>query len=328
MGKYNTIIANVMSFMKSRAILTAAELDLFTRIHQTPGTAKELAERTGLDERATTRILDCLITFSLLEKKTGYYFTTEEGSLLSYRHPETILPLVLHMNYLWHNWSNLTDIIRKGADPERRSNRKENAERNKAFIGAMHAIGQALSREIADTYDLSHFKRLLDVGGGSGIYTIAFLKKNPRMRAVLFDLENVIPMAEERLDAGGLKERVELAAGDFYQDELPRGCDLALLSAIIHQNSPKENVALFRKIYRALDQGGTLLIRDHIMDESRTRPPAGALFALNMVINTPGGDTYTFSEVKEGLEEAGFTDIRLVKVGETMDCLVEAKKLL
>jgi SAM-dependent methyltransferase len=146
------------------------------------------------------------------------------------------------------------------------------------------------------------------------------------MTGVLFDLKRVIPMARERLRAEGLLRRVKFVPGDFYTDELPYGCDLALLSAIIHQNSPAENLTLFRKIRRALEPGGALLIRDHIMDESRTTPPAGALFALNMLVNTDGGDTYTFPEVRKGLERAGFVDVRLLRIGERMDCLVEARK--
>jgi len=115
-------------------------------------------------------------------------------------------------------------------------------------------------------------------------------------------------------------------AGDFYKDVLPQGCDLALLSAIIHQSSPQENLSLYRKIYQALEPGGAVLIRDHIMNESRTRPPAGALFAINMLVHTTGGDTYTFGEIKASLEQAGFQDVKLVRSGELMDCLAEGRK--
>jgi hypothetical protein len=107
---------------------------------------------------------------------------------------------------------------------------------------------------------------------------------------------------------------------------LPTGCDLALLSAIIHQNSPEENLSLYGKVFRALEKGGAILIRDHIMDEDRTKPPTGAFFAINMLVNTHGGDTYSFREVKDGLKTAGFIDVKLLRTGEKMDCLVEAKK--
>jgi len=152
------------------------------------------------------------------------------------------------------------------------------------------------------------------------------LRKNPQLKAVIFDLKGVIPITKEKVGENNFLDRVNFVAGDFYLDDLPSGCDIALLSAIIHQNSPQQNVELYRKIYHALNSGGTLIIRDHIMDESRTDPPAGALFALNMLVNTQAGDTYTFEEVKDTLKSAGFVEVNLVISGKEMDCLVEAKK--
>ena len=234
--------------------------------------------------------------------------------------------MILHLNHIWKNWSQLTDIVRQGKNEALKKIGDWGGEVQEAFIGAMHAIGQELAAEIAGAYDLSPYKKLLDIGGASGTYTMAFLRKNPAMRAVIFDFAPVLALAKKRLTAEGFLDRVELAAGDFYLDELPGGCDLALLSAIIHQNSPAQNVELYKKIHRALEPGGVVLIRDHIMDESRTQPPAGAMFALNMLVNTSGGDTYTFAEVKETLEAAGFGEVKQVRAGERMDCLVEGRK--
>ena len=321
------IISDVRSFMKSRVILSAAELDFFSKLDDNFVSAKELAEMSGLDERATTRVLDCLVTFGLLEKENNRYRTAEKGAHLSSLNRESALPMIKHMNDIWNNWSRLTDVIRKGTNPYLKPVvDSESREDRNAFIGAMHVAARRISSKIAGAYDLSSFKKLLDIGGGSGAYTIAFLEKNPQLNAVIFDLKSVIPISKEKVRENNFQDRVHFVAGDFYVDNLPSGCDIALLSAIIHQNSPQQNVELYRKIYHALDPGGTLIIRDHIMDESRTNPPAGALFALNMLVNTPGGDTYTFEEVKDTLEAAGFKEIRLVLSGKEMDCLVEATK--
>ena len=230
------------------------------------------------------------------------------------------------MKRLWETWSGLTEVVKLGPDSEKKPPVPMDMDDRQAFIGAMHAIGRGLSEEIAASLDLGGYRKLLDIGGGSGTYTIAFLKRNPKLRAVLFDLADVIPMAQERVSSEGLLERVELKAGDFYSDELPKGCDLALLSAIIHQSGYQQNVEVFGRIYRALDPGGMLLIRDHIMNEERTWPPQGALFAVNMLVNTRGGDTYTLGEVERGLGEAGFADIKLLRSGERMDCVVGAVK--
>jgi SAM-dependent methyltransferase/predicted transcriptional regulator len=313
-------------FMKIRTVLTAAELDLFTQLHTSASSAKALSYKNDLDLRATTRLLDSLVTIGLLEKQEDAYSVTEEGARLSSEHPETELPMILHLNGLWDTWSNLTETIRRGENQKRDDAIHRDKDRQKAFIGAMHVIGRSLAEEIADAWDLDPYSKLLDIGGGSGTYTIAFLKKNPNMTAILFDLEDVLPLAEERLRHEGYLDRVTLQIGDLNADQFPKECDLALLSAIIHMNSPEQNFNLYKRVHQALKSGGVLLIRDHIMDESRTHPPAGTFFALNMLVNTQGGDTYTFREVEKLLEDCGFVDIKLSRKGEKMDCLVEARK--
>jgi SAM-dependent methyltransferase len=320
------VLDDVRGFLTSRVILTAAELDLFTRLDNGQATAEELTKELGCDQRSLIRILDCLVALKLLSKQDSVYRTSERGSLLSAKHPRTELPMALHLSGLWETWSGLTETVKTGSNPKRKPVSERGSDSLEAFIGAMHVVGRSLSNEIADYYDLSPFKKLLDIGGATGTYTMAFLEKNPGMTAVLFDLPDVIPMAEKRLGEKGLLERVKLVSGDFYTDELPEGCDLALLSAIIHQNSPEENLSLYRKIQRALMPGGKLLIRDHVMDPGRTYPPQGTLFAINMLVNTKRGDTYTFDEIRNTLEAAGFGEVKLVRKGERMDCLVEAKK--
>lgn len=315
----------IAAFMGSRAILTASELDLFTYLHRNPATARETAEVLGLDTRATARLLDCLVSLGLLEKTDPTYRTTDPGAFFSSDHPQTVLPMALHLNRQWRLWSDLTEAVRQGGRKDLAAGAEFHGEDQKHFIAAMHVAGRELAREIASSFDASRFEKLLDIGGASGSYTIAFLEKNPRLKAVLFDLPEVIPLAEERIRSEGFRDRVELVAGDFYQDELPNGCDLALLSAIIHQNGPEENEALYRKIRRALRPGGTLLIRDYIMDPSRTKPTGGAFFALNMLVSTRRGDTYTLEEVQKSLERAGYRDVRQIRSGERMDSLVEAR---
>ena len=320
------LLEKVRNFMESRIILTAAELDVFTQIHRGMNTALELSAKNNLDLRALTRLLDAIVVYGFLSKENGRYQLTPDGLLLSADHPESALPMVLHMNELWDSWTYLTEAVIQGKNPEMVPRSQKPEEATTAFIGAMHVVGRKLSQKIANSLDLSSYHKLLDVGGASGTYTIAFLNKNPKLKSVIFDLKTVIPLAEKGIREAGLAERVAFVPGDFYMDELPKGCDLALLSAIIHQNSPMQNLDLYRKIFQALEPGGMLMIRDHIMKENRTWPPAGAVFAINMLVGTEGGDTYTFEEVKTALETAGFVDIRQFQQGENMDCIITARK--
>ena len=293
------MIDDVAAFMQARIMLTAADLDLFTELERKPRSAPDLAADLGLDAHATTRVLDCLVVSTLLAKAGDRYRLTIRGKPLSSLHPESILPMIQHMSTMWDNWSQLTKTLRTGKNPELKPViGTKDEEVMRAFIGAMDVVGKDLSREIAALLDLSTYSMLLDIGGGPGTYTLAFLEKNPHMQAIIFDFPDVLALARERIGNSALAGRICYAQGDFYKDELPSGCDCALLSAIIHQNSPQENINLFRKIHAVLSPGGCLIIRDHIMDEARTSPPSGAFFAINMLVATRAGDTYTFAEVK------------------------------
>ena len=326
MQEKENILKEVRAYMNSRLLLTAAELDIFTLLDEETSGVSTLANKLQCNERALSRLMDALVATGYLEKSNSIYSLTPAGTLLSINHPESVLPMVLHFNDTWNYWSNLTQTVKKGINEQRTPVTEKDEKQTKNFIGAMDVLGQDLAQDIASSYDCSNFEKLLDIGGGPGTYTKAFLLKNPQLQAVLFDLPKVISLAKPRLEGEGLGDRVEFVGGDFYQDELPAGCDIALLSAIIHQNSPKENLDLYKKIYSSLVQGGVLLIRDHIMDPTRTQPAAGTIFALNMLVNTAGGDTYTLEEIRNSLLQAGFKEVNLVREGDQMDCLVEAKK--
>jgi predicted methyltransferase len=157
---------------------------------------------------------------------------------------------------------------------------------------------------------------------------MAFLKNFPRLTATIFDLEKVADMARTRILNEGFSDRITVVSGDYGVDELPEGYDLVLLSAVIHSNSREANRALYRRIFKALEPGGAVLIRDHIMDSLRTSPTNGAVFAVNMLAATIDGDTYTFDEMRQDLQHAGFSDVRMVLDGENMDQVLQALKPL
>ena len=133
-------------------------------------------------------------------------------------------------------------------------------------------------------------------------------------------------MARECLADSPMADRTELRAGDFYTDNLPKGADLVWVSAIIHQNSPEQNRALYRRIAAALEPGAWIYIRDYVMEPSRTSPFMGALFAVNMLSATAGGNSYSLPEIEEDLQSAGFSDVELVRRDTGMHSIVRARK--
>jgi predicted O-methyltransferase YrrM len=321
------ILELARNFMESRILLSGAELGLFTLLCSTPLTAKEVAARIKADPRALTILLNALAAMELLtKKKEKFYCPSSVSVFLSAESPDSVLPMVLHAAHLWRRWSGLTPLVQGAPGQKDMVPLSGEPEELKAFIGAMHAIAAPLAPRIVKAVRPEASRALLDVGGASGTYTIAFLQAVPQMKATLFDKPAVVEMARERLKKAGLLDRVTLAAGDFYSDELPGNHDLAFFSAIIHQNSAEQNLTLFKKIFRALQPGGRIVIRDHIMDPARIQPRSGAVFAVNMLLATSGGNTYTFEEIEAGLAQAGFARIRLVQRGEQMDGLVDALK--
>jgi len=315
------------NFMESRILLSAAELNLFTVLNSGPLSAQEVAARINADLRALTVLLDALSAIGLLIKRGETYRCTNSiHSILSKDTPSSILPMVLHAAHLWKRWTNLTNVVQGTLVSKDGDRPSRSADELRAFIEAMHVIAAPRAQEFVVAANPGSAKALLDVGGASGTYTMAFLRAVPEMKATLFDKPEVIEMARERLRDAGMLDRVTLVPGDFYQDELPSGNDLAFVSAIIHQNSPGQNLDLFNKVFRSLNRKGRILIRDHVMEPDRIHPKEGAIFAVNMLLGTPGGRTYTFEEIKTGLSRAGFTGIRLLKKGEHMDALVEAFK--
>ena len=322
-----TILGLARNFMECRILLTGAELNLFTLLTSVSLSAEEVVARIGADLRGVTMLLDALSAMGLLVKQGGkYHCPPSISTFLSAEAPNSILPMILHMLHLWERWSRLTSVVKGVEVQEKPTPWSQDTDELRAFIGAMHAIAAPLAPRIVAAVNPGTARSLLDVGGGSGTYTLAFLQVVPEMRATLFDRPAVIEMARELLEKAGILHRVTLVPGDFYRNEFPPGHDLAFVSAIIHQNSPEQNLDLFEKGFRALVRGGRIVVRDHVMESDRTRPKDGAIFAVNMLMGTTGGNTYTYDDINDCLTKAGFIRIRLLRSGEHMDGLVEAFK--
>ena len=309
-------------------LFAAADLDIFSILDRVPMTAQALAAKLSADARATAILLDALVAMGLLVKEDAKYSVGPEvAELLMERGATNVLGMVRHRANCLRRWVQLAEVVKSGKPAERQSSLRGAGADQAAFIAAMHNFSGPVAAQVIGELGPLKFGHLLDIGGASGTWTIAFLRAVPDARATLFDLTEVIPMAKRCIAEAGLGERVTFAGGDFYTDDLPAGADFAWLGAITHQNSRQQNRKLFTKIYVALDKGGVVVLRDVVMDPTRTRPEAGAMFAINMLVATEGGGTYTFEEFKSDLVDAGFGDVALLRQDEFMNSLVRAAKL-
>jgi SAM-dependent methyltransferase len=209
------------------------------------------------------------------------------------------------------------------------------------FIAAMHKNAALRAPMVVKAVGVEGVGRLIDIGGGSGAYAIAFAQANPALRADVFDLATVVPIAQRHIDAAQLGERVRTRVGDLRKDDFNRrgpggeadrgssesgkGYDLALLSAICHMLGPDGNRDLLRRVFAALNPGGRVVIQDHVMSEDKTAPRAGALFAINMLVGTEDGGTFSEREYSSWLREAGFARVTRIPLSGPNDLVIGYK---
>jgi predicted O-methyltransferase YrrM len=297
-------------FEKSRVLLTAFELGLFTELADEWRDSAQVAGALGTDARATDRLMNALCAFGILIKEGNRFRNSEPAARLLVKGKPTYMAGLMHIVDLWTSWSKLTEAVRRGTwVPKTPLDHRETKE-VEAFISAMHANGQARAPAVIGMLDLKGVSTVLDIGGGSGAYAMAFARANPGLRATVFDLPNVLPLTRGYLREAGLENRIDTVAGDYFTDNLGKGFDLAFLSMIIHSNSPAQNRALFQSVHDALNASGRIVIHEMVVDENRIWPPYAVVFALNMLVNTESGDSFTQAEIYSWMKDAGFREFQ------------------
>lgn len=292
------LLAN--TFRESRVFLTAYELGIFTSLDNYKLTSEQISEKLNTNHRATDRLMNVLVNLGLLNKENNLFANTLLASKFLVKGKPDYMEGLSHINNLWETWTTLTSVLKKDDKTVKEDNWLD------SFIAAMHSRGKSQAVELAKQLDLNGMKKMLDVGGGSGIFSVEFLKANPELNAVVYDLPNVIPITKKYIEKENLSERIGTMKGDYLKDDIGSGYDMIFLSAVIHSNSPGENKLLIKKCFNALNSGGKIIVVDYLMSDDRLTPDIGALFAINMLVATDEGDTFTESEMREWLEEAGF----------------------
>jgi predicted O-methyltransferase YrrM len=293
------------AFRESRVMLTAIELDLFTAVGQ-GASAPQIAGKLGTDPRATEMLLNALTAMGMLTKQDGTFRNTPVAARYFVKGSPD--------DALWDRWSTLTDCVRAGTAVSRKEIRERGEDWTQAFIAAMHRNAVERAAQVVQAVGTEGVERLLDVGGGSGAYSIAFARASAKLQAELLDLETVLPIAQSHIEKAGLAGRIKTGAGDLRSGKLGEGYDLVFVSAICHMLSPEENLDLLKRCHAALAPSGRVVIQDFILEADKTAPKSAALFALNMLVGTEAGSSYSEEEYSSWLREAGFQDVRRVRL--------------
>jgi acetylserotonin O-methyltransferase len=324
----------IEAFRRSKTMFAALSMGVFDRLHASPATADAVALHLNAQPDATGRLLDACAALGLLLKENGVYsnapmtatylVTTSPHSLYGYFRysDEALYPM----------WGNLAGAVREGAprwmqtfglDGPMFSSffRSEQAMRD--FARGTHAFGMLTSPRVAAAFELGRFHRMADLGGATGHLAIAACEMYPQLHAAIFDLPQVAELAREQVELSPARERIEIVAGDFFEDQLPEA-DLYALGRILHDWSDDKIGVLLRKILSRLPSRGALLIAEKLLNEDGVGPVAANMQSLNMLVVTEGMER-SLSQYERLLREAGFADVEGRRTGTPLDAILAVK---
>jgi len=296
------------AYWESFPLHVAVELEVFTRIGEGSLSAEEIASRWKGDARSARMLLDAVAAMGLLEKKADKYSNTEAAkTFLIKTSPAYMGFAVKHHYHLVSAWSKLSQAVKTGKPVRKKRRSRSELE---SFLMAMYNNASGLAPRITREIDLSQRRHLLDLGGGPGTYAIHFCQTNPDLRATVFDLSTTEPFARKTISRFGLSSRIDFQAGDYLQDAVPGTYDAAWLSQILHSMGPEDCRTVIEKAVSVLEPGGLILVHEFLLNDTHDGPLFPALFALNMLVNTEEGRSYSEGEVRDMLSKAGVRNIR------------------
>jgi ubiquinone/menaquinone biosynthesis C-methylase UbiE len=310
-------------FAPTSAVVSALDLRLFNRIAEGKNTQAALETATGASRRGLGMLLNAMIGLGFLTREGNgdaarYGLTPEADAFLVEGRPGYRGGFVQwSARRLAGDWSNLTECVRTGKPALAVDKPEEGVALWDELVDYLfqnnHAAAAHLGRELRRLHPNGTL-RLLDIAAGSGVWGIAPAQNDPQVQVVAFDLPETLTHTRKWADRCGVADRFEFRAGDIRQSDLGNAeFDAAILGHICHSEGAEHSRQLFSKVARALKPGGTIAIADMLPDEDRSGPVFPLLFALNMLVHTTEGDTFTFAEYDRWLREAGFRDARLLE---------------
>lgn len=309
----------IRSFQSSRCILTALELDLFSAVADS-GSAEEIGSRIQANARAVAMLLNALVSLGLLTKDGERYGNTAASARFFVRgSKDDQRDGLLHTANIWHRWSTLTEAVRQGTSVAFDHDRSD---WTRNFISGMQRNARHRAPLVVKKLGTNGVRRILDLGGGSGAYSIAFAKTSKEVHCDILDLPEVVPLTSQYVKDAGVSARISVRAGDMLRDDLGSNYDLVLLNAICHMFSEEQNQQLLRRARQALAPKGRLAVQDFILNNEKTGPLHAALFSLNMLVGTERGASYSEAEYTAWMKTAGFRDVTRINLPGPSDLMV------
>jgi SAM-dependent methyltransferase len=312
------------AFWKSKALLSAVELGVFTALGEGPLHGETLIERIGIHRRGARDFLDALVALDLLDRDAaGCYANRPDCALfLDVRKPTYIGGQLERLNgRLYESWGFLTEALRTGHGGSALARGGYTAlyadgAAFESFLRAMTGSSLMPARALAKRFPWCRHATVMDIGTAQGCLPVELARAHAHLRGGGFDLPQVQPAFQDYVRKNGLSDRLTFHPGDFLRDDLPQA-DVLIMGRILHNWDLPTKQLLLRKAAQALPPGGVLIVYDNIIDDERRHRPHSLLASLNMLIDTPAGFEFTEQECIDWMREAGFNDIRL----ERLDCI-------
>jgi ubiquinone/menaquinone biosynthesis C-methylase UbiE len=297
-------------------ISAAVNNKVFDTLQRGPKTIEQVTKETGGSARGLRAIMDALVGLELLKKdrRSRYSLTPESHAFLISEKPGTlagffgsILPVMIS------RWLRLTDVVRDGRPAVAVNQESEGTEFFSQLVETIIPMSYPSAQRLGDHLKIAKAKdpvRVLDVAAGSGIWGIALTQKSPQIRVTAVDWPGMIPTTQRITEKFGVRHRFDFIEGDLLEANFGSGYGLATLGHILHSEGEKRGRQLLKKTFRVLKSGGIIAIAEWLVNDDRTKPLPSLMFSVQMLVNTERGGTFSFNEIKEWLEDAGFKQVR------------------
>ncbi len=297
-------------------ISAAADNKVFDALENSAKTAEEVAKEIRASPRALRILMNALVGLDLLKKdrRGRYSLTAESAAFLISKKPGThagffgtIAPQLIS------RWLRLTDIVREDRPVVAVNQETEGTEFFSQLVENIIPMSYPAAQKLADHLKIAKMEneiRVLDLAAGSGIWGIALAQKSPRVQVSAVDWAGMIPTTKRITEKFGVRDCFNFIEGDLLEANFGTGYDVATLGHILHSEGEERSRQLLKKTFRALKSGGAIAIAEWLVNDQRTEPLPSLMFAVQMLVNTEKGDTFSFNEIKSWLEEAGFKKVR------------------
>ena len=297
-------------------ISAAVSNNVFDTLENAAKTVEQVSKETGASVRGLRAIMDTLVGLELLKKDRNgkYSLTPESEAFLISNKPGTVAGFFRSiLPQLNSRWLRLSEAVRNGRPVVAVNQEAEGTEFFSELVENIIPMSYPGAQTLGDYLKLAKAKddvRVLDLAAGSGIWGIALAQRSPQVRVTAVDWAGMIPTTKRVTEKFGVRDRFDFVEGDLLEADFGKGYDIATLGHILHSEGEPRSRQLLKKTFGALKPDGTIVVAEWLVNDRRTEPTHSLMFAVQMLVNTECGDTFSFNEIKSWLEDAGFKKVR------------------